>query len=593
MIFPYQRYRELYDMSRNREMALTAFDTNDWLDLQVWYNLTWIGRFSRERTPVKRLLKKGRNFTEQEKIMLMNIHLEIMNQVKSQFRNLKNLGQLELSCTPMYHPILPLLCNSEAALEAMPDAKMPDKRFAYPEDAKAQIANSLEYMKDLNAGNTIGMWPSEGSISDEALNLIAKSGIKWVASDEEILQKTLKEKYNPLMKYFPIKYQSPSGDVAILFRDHNLSDAIGFVYSRWRPFDAAANFCERLREIKRGLVDEYGEECLEHAVVPVILDGENCWEYYHEDGVNFRRELASQLTESSDFLTVTCSEASDAEHFNFIEPLNHIMAGSWINANFSIWIGHSEDRAAWTMLSQARETVEKAKSELSIEQYIHAMEQIYIAEGSDWFWWYGDEHASKNKAEFDELFRWYIEKAYKAIGKEVPQNVFIPISQQPDTQELVKPSGPISPDVDGYVKDEQEWNNAGYFDAAAAMSAMHQVGEILVRFWYGADEESYYFRCDTTHKLKDGEFIEVQFIEPVNFSIIMRKSNFELRAYKNIVFNSLVFAEHDTVEFGISKSAFFPNPNADNHEKLELVMMTKTKEAEIFYPRQGSLSLEF
>lgn len=592
MVFPYHRYKELYDMALKPEMAIAAYSDQDWLDLQVWYNLTWFGRFSRERSPIKRLLKKGSQFTEQEKKMLLQLQLDILTQIIPQFKNLKNLGQLELSCTPMYHPILPLLCDSRSALEAMPDVKMPRELFKYPEDAKAQIENSLEYMKDIFGAKPDGMWPSEGSISDEALELMARAGVKWVASDEEILSASKGDAYSSTDKYFPQKFRTKSGDISILFRDHHLSDAIGFVYSRWKPYDAAGNFCQSLRDIKKELVDKYGESCLEHAVVPVILDGENCWEYYQDDGVNFRRELSRQLLESDEFETVTCADAADAAHTEFLPSLRHIRAGSWINANFKIWIGHKEDRAAWTMLAKARTAVEEEKNSLSVKEYRDALEQIYIAEGSDWFWWYGDEHPSKNKAQFDELFRFYIRRAYEILNKEIPDNVSIPISDQTIAPELVPPSGMIYPDVNGKVDSEQEWNHAGYFDAAAAMSAMHQIGEILLRFWYGEDEENLYFRCDTSRKLKPGEYIEIQFLAPKNFTFIAEQKACELKSYKPMALSSFSFANDDTFEFGISKQTIFgSNIEPGTQKRLELLILTKSDDGEIFYPRQGSLEL--
>ncbi len=429
MIMPYERYRELFYKSRNPGYALKIFAEQDWMDLQVWYNLTWIGQFSRQKNAVRRLYRKGRNFTEEEKSLVLSVHNEILTQIKSQLRALTKLGQLEVSCSPMYHPILPLVYDTKSARESMPDVVLPEPQYEYPEDAKAQIINGIEYVKNSLGLQPVGMWPSEGSISDSVLELISVAGIKWVASDEDILINSIKSKYSYPDKYFPRKFKTRKGEIAIMFRDHQLSDLIGFTYSNWNGFDAASNFCHRLRQIRQDLISAYGEECLKHAVVPVILDGENCWEYYFEDGVHFRRDLFKQLTESAEFRTVTFSEATKPEHLNYLPAIDHINAGSWINANFKIWIGHEEDRAGWSMLAKARNALEKAKDSLSVQDYIKALEEIYIAEGSDWFWWYGDEHVTENKNEFDELFRWHIEQVYKIAGTEPPDDVFVPVHE--------------------------------------------------------------------------------------------------------------------------------------------------------------------
>ncbi len=591
MIMPYNRYRELFEKASKPESAIKNFTDQDWLDLQVWYNLTWVGRFSRERNAIKRLFKKGRDFTEQEKHVLLSMHNEILAAIKPQLENLVKLGQLELSCSPMYHPILPLLCDSKSATEAMPDAIMPDPLFNFPQDARAQVDNAIDYVKKNTGITPRGMWPSEGSISDEALEIMAKTGIKWVASDEEVLFKTLKDNFHYTEKYFPRKFTTKSGNITILFRDHQLSDAIGFVYSRWNPWDAANDFCHKLRNIRNTLIDKYGDECLDHAVVPVILDGENCWEYYQDDGIHFRRELNRQLLEAKEFQTVTCSEAVAEGHINFRPALNHIRAGSWINANFKIWIGHSEDRAAWNMLGKARYTLEEAKNALSVDQYKNALDEVYAAEGSDWFWWYGDEHTTDNKKEFDELFRWHIENIYRITGREVPEEVYIPISELQEAVVVVQQTGEVHPIIDGILKDEKEWQNSGYYEAVASMSAMHQIGELLVRLWFASDNDFVYFRADTTHKLKNNEYIELQFISPAKFNLLIYKNRLEIKSDSELKLGSFKFAEEEIIEFAFSRKLFSNGSNDGDKRNIEMTIHTKSDDGELFYPRQGILEL--
>ncbi|MFC2130535.1 hypothetical protein ACFLSQ_03795 [Bacteroidota bacterium] len=587
MIKPYPRFSELFMLGRNIETALHTFDPQDWRDLQVWYNLTWFGYSSRERHAVKRLFDKGKNYTEEEKKVVLALQLDVLNCIRQQMTMLQSLGQLELSCTPMYHPILPLLCDSGAAKEAVPDCIMPEMIFRHPEDAVAQIENALNYYGNTIDYRPVGMWPSEGSLSNEVIDLMVNAGLKWTASDEEVLSATLGIKYDPIMKYFPVKYQSPSGDIAVLFRDHNLSDAIGFVYSRWDQHDAAADFCSRLRNIRGELINRFGEECLDHAVVPVILDGENCWEFYYQNGIHFQRELFRMLGASDDLITVTCTEATSPEHLNYFPAVRNIRSGSWINANFKIWIGHNEELAAWTMLEKARKKVYEMKEKVSEESFNKAMEEIYIAEGSDWFWWYGDEHNAENKPDFDMLFRWHISEVYKALGDEIPEDVNIPIGSRFTKQSLVQQRGDVQPVIDGKISDSEKWNDAGYFDAAASMSAMHQVGEILHRVWFASSNNRIIFRCDIVHELKSGDIVEFRFVNPEEFSIIINMNGFRLKSDKSIPMDYFEFANADIIEFGLSKNIL-----GNLEDKLEFVIKTKTKMGEITYPRQGTITID-
>lgn len=591
MVNPYPRYKELHEKSKH-DQASEIFSEQDWRDLQVWYNMTWLGRFTRERTPVKRLFNKGRDFTEEEKLIVHEICLQVLDQIKPQIKMLLKLRQLEISSSPMYHPILPLLCDSLSAREATPNVEIPEPAFKYPEDARAQIKNAIDFYKRVYGVDLKGMWPSEGSISDESLSMFAELDVKWVASDEGVLANTLRDKYDPLMKYFPTRIKTPGGTISALFRDHNLSDAIGFVYSRWNHFDAVNDFCHRLRHIRGQLVNRYGEECLKDAVIPVILDGENCWEYYYDNGMPFRRELFRRLTDSADFKTITCSEACGNLSRVYFPAVESVRAGSWINANFNIWIGHAEDRKAWSLLGKTRERLAKASDNLEPEQREKAFEHIYIAEGSDWFWWYGDEHSSENQKEFDELFRWHIRKVYEAMGEEPPEEVDIPIKEQPEKRIITQQEGEIKPSINGRVDSDSEWRGAGYYDAISAMSAMHQVGEFLHRFWFARGGGFVYFRLDTTHTISQEESVELEFQSPKRFSIKISRNVFQISAKEKIVLNDFKYAEDEIVELAVSDKLFFGDEDSCD-ARLELIIRTRSKDAELTYPRQGSLEIFF
>ena len=428
LLKPNERYEELFNMCSDRQKALEQMNISDWRDLQVWYNLAWLGQISKTFPFAKRLFKKQRDFTEEDKLLLLDFHNEILSKIGKEMANLKQLGQIDISCSPLHHPILPLLCDTNSALESMPDAALPDPNYSYPEDAKAQIKDGIGYYKKLFGMRPKGMWPSEGSVSNQTLELIAGEGIEWIASDEGILEASLGDTYNSVYKYFPHEINTQKGTITMFFRDHNLSDKIGFLYSNWYGYDAACNFREELLSIRNNIIHNLGDDALDSAVVPIILDGENCWEFYYENGIHFLRELFSMFENTNELETTLFSECLNLPIPDFLPQLNSVKAGSWINADFSIWIGHQDDIKAWNMLSKVRQLVDDSKYKLTAEELENVMNEIYIAEGSDWFWWYGPEHNAPNKPDFDIIFRWRIAEIYKMLGAEPPADLFIPIS---------------------------------------------------------------------------------------------------------------------------------------------------------------------
>jgi alpha-amylase/alpha-mannosidase (GH57 family) len=587
MIRPYPRYSELFEQSRNKDEALSNFTEQDWLDLQVWYNLTWFGQISRKRPAINRLFRKERGYTESEKEIVMQMHLNVLSQIVPQLDMLQDMGQIEVSVSPMYHPILPLLCDSESALEAMQGAEMPDKLFKYPEDAIYHVKEAMKYSEDILHKKATGMWPSEGSVSNKALEIMADAGVKWFASDEKVLANSVGNSYDHLDKYFPRKIKTKAGYIAGLFRDVRLSDAIGFEYSRWNHFDAVNDFMHRLRHIKSELVNNKGEECIDHAVVPIILDGENCWEFYANNGEFFLREFFHQLESMSDFETVTCSQAVAEDHLNYLPEIDDIKAGSWINGDFHIWIGHEEHRRAWSLLSDIREIIEKKKGDLSSDDLKKVMREIYIAEGSDWFWWYGDTHQAPNKPDFDVLFRWHLRKAYSIIGEKHPEELDSPISEYAPSAGLVEQSGDIHPEINGIVNPENEWENAGFYDAATSMGAMHQIGEVLNRFWFAGSNKKVYFRFDLKSPLAYFDSVTLNIKSPKKMDIVMLSSG--LRFFSEHKISNIEYAYKDVMELSFDKDCF---TDSDDNFQIELSITTHTQDGEITYPRQRTIKIE-
>jgi len=582
MILPYPRYKELFEKSLVEGWALNNFENRDWRDLQVWYNLTWFGPYSRQKASVKRFFQKASDFTEEEKNILLQLQIETLKQIVPTLLELEKLKQVEISSSPMYHPILPLLINSEAMLEAIPDAKLPVPPFQHPEDATIQISQGIDCFKSVFGFIPQGMWPSEGSISDSVLKLFAESSIKWIASDEMILSNTEKTENLQLEKYFPIKFDSEKGSICIFFRDHILSDAIGFTYSNWNAADAVNDYLGKLRNIKNSLIRHYGEDIMNHAVVPVILDGENCWEFYPENGIYFLKELYGRLSESNEFVTVTMSEVITEESLNYHKPLKHIMAGSWINGDFRIWMGHKEHVEAWNILNKARNSIESLSSKLSKETVTKAMNEIYIAEGSDWFWWYGDSHFAPNKYDFDDLFRWHIKQVYQILGMDIPENVEIPINEVRRISSVRQPESRITPVLDGRDEFDYFWKKAGYYDAKTAMSVMHQLGEIMKSLMFCNDESSLFVRLDLLQKPESSDKIFIDFDE---FIIKIENGGFAFHSNNSTVIRDIVYSFVDFVVLSLPLEAF------SKRQEISLTVSTKTKDGEITYPRQGKIGI--
>ena len=504
MIEPYRRYHELFRKARNGaggEVLPSLFTSQEIRDLQVWSNLVWADPMFHGESPVKELLAKGRNFSEEQKQALLDWQIALIRKVVPAYRDYFTQQKVDISFTPYYHPILPLLCDTNVALEATPRLTLPSKRFCHPEDAEWHIRRSMEKFEEWFDAPMAGLWPSEGSVSEEVAEMLIRLGVKWVATDEEILYGSLKKSnMDPRSQPIHAVYEYGSG-LKLFFRDHALSDRIGFVYSGWDADKAAADFVDHLTRLRQLLADR-----LDQTVVPVILDGENAWEYFPNDGRDFLNELYRRLNDDPLIRTVTLTEA--AQNLKS-RPLSSLFAGSWINHNFRIWIGHQEDNAAWDLLSEARNMLtefEEQHADFDSDRLAAAWRQIYIAEGSDWCWWYGDEHRGAGNEQFDHIFRRHLMAVYELLGLEVPARLYDPIYRAGAGLKAVSPDALVTPEIDGRRSDFYEWAGAGYFDCLKAGGAMHRVERYLSRIHFAYDHQRLYIRLD---------FVDVKALELV------------------------------------------------------------------------------
>jgi len=502
------RFLELYEWSRpaGGAQAIVTFTPRDWRDLQLlsqlaWMDEEWIARDA----DINRLSARGKNFAEADKDVLKAKQLEFLKLVLPIYAEATKRGQIELSTTPFYHPILPLICDSNIARVANPGTPLPRRAYRHPEDAREQLRRARQYHERVFGAPPAGLWPSEGSVSDQTLAIAAEEGFKWFGTDEGVLGRTLNVGFfrdatgfpaNAERLFKPWNFVAGGQTITGFFRDHHISDLIGFVYSRMDGKAAAADLHGRLRFLGERVS---GQGPL---TISLFLDGENAWEYYPGNGREFLREFYGRIQSDPDFNPLTVSEAISAA--GEIPQNTGIFPASWINANFDVWIGSSEDVAAWELLWDAREAYARAETAYkegkngapTAEALATAKESLLAAEGSDWCWWYGPEHSTANDAEFDALYRKHLTGIYVALGQLAPDDLAKPIKRLPEHALHLAPSEFLKVKVDGRDSSYFEWLGAGLYSPEHRSGAMHGRVYHLRELRYGFDEKRFCLRLD-------------------------------------------------------------------------------------------------
>jgi alpha-amylase/alpha-mannosidase (GH57 family) len=489
MIYRYPRYGELFDAWRaqKRSGARGMLGVQEIRDLQMWSQLAWFDEEFQAHDPeVGEWVRRGRNFTPADQVRMGEKQREIVGRVLPEYQKLAALGQIEISTTPYYHPILPLLCDSNIAGISHPNVPLPP-RFRYPQDARQQLTLARDYCKTHFGAAPVGLWPSEGSVSDEVFTIASELGFEWAATDSGVLNGTMGKAVPVEGLYRPYLWRQGGRKLGVIFRDHFLSDLIGFVYARMDAAAAADDFLRRIRDNCAGILAS-GRD----ALVPIILDGENAWEYYDQNGRPFFRELYGRISADARMSAVTVSEA-----LRLMAPqkLDHIFPGSWINANFDVWIGAEEDNVAWAQLLRARQTYDAATSVPQDRRRL-AFEELLIAEGSDWCWWYGPEHESANRVEFDQLYRSHLANVYRFLNLAPPEELSRPILRVAVPEVHIEPSGAITPTIDGEVTSYFEWIGAGAYRVDERSGSMHGKKFLVKEVQFGTDGADLYIRVD-------------------------------------------------------------------------------------------------
>ena len=529
-VFPHPRYKELFLQRRERQ----PFTAQDLRDLQMWFNLAWFGQEFRagpvtlvtgEIVDIQPLITKGRDFSCADITMMAAEQDKILRAVLPIHRQLQDQGQLEIVTSPFAHPILPLIVDTDHATIDRPGATHP-QRFAYPDDAEAQVERAVACYQRHFGRPPRGMWPAEGAVSQAIIPLFARAGVRWLATDRGVLARSGRWGYdieNPAVVCQPYRIAEHGAALSMFFRDTVGSDAIGFRYAAYANPVAAAQ--ELLAELKRRFIAPSGDD--PDRVLTIVLDGENAWGAYRDDGRPFLQALYQGIQDDPDLITVTGSEYLDGNPARGIaaHPLETqstvapLWAGSWIDEAGSLpgidlgtWIGEAEENQAWDLLSQVRRAVQQSGATPASAPA--AFDALYVAEGSDWFWWFGVDQDSVDDAFFDTLFRLHLKNVYHGLGMAepavlerhlVPHAVLWTFTDQHTT---LQPHDRLTirtncPGILHWSLDDQEPQTAALAPTGGVMAGIHYYALTLGPFFASARTVTFRFQC--THPDCDGQ----------------------------------------------------------------------------------------
>jgi len=412
---PYQRLATMAEWYESHPQSLIYASNQFLADLLVWYHLSWMSEsLQRGDARIARLREKAHNYSVHDRRELLQIVLEQIQSIIPRYRELAARGQVELCMSPYAHPIIPLLLDINSAREAMPDVHLPVVT-EYPggeERARWHLQKGLATFERAFGRRPMGLWPSEGGVSQRALVLFGEEGFRWTASGGTVLHNSHDAKSKSCSHRV---YRFGNVAVDCFFRDDGLSDLIGFNYSDWHASDAVANLVGHMENIADVCPDR--DDCL----IVIILDGENAWEYYPDNGYHFLNELYRGLA-NNPRLQMTTFEQFLSEKSPTPAHEDHLTAGSWVYGTFSTWIGEPDKNRGWEILVEAKRSFDEqlAAGKLSAEEIAAAERQLAICEGSDWFWWFGDYNPSITVNQFDQLFRMHLANLYQILHVEAP-----------------------------------------------------------------------------------------------------------------------------------------------------------------------------
>jgi len=532
MIKPIEHFSLLYDKEELSDTEL--------IDFEMLFMLAWCGNYLRqENRLVKTLFQKGKGFTQTDKAHLLQVLCDFVSTILPFYAELQEEGMISLSTTPYNHPILPLLLDMENAKHANAHTTLPDNPMSLREDAIEQVERSIALYQKTFGTKPTGFWPAEGAVDEESVTIYRERGISWIATDEAILFRSLEDDTRENL-YKPYVYS----DMTMGFRDHGLSDLIGFTYRFKSGDDAGEHFMHAVELIRHMQKD---------ATVFVILDGENAWEFFENNAYDFFTALYRRFMQTPWCRTITMDEVS---HLSNHGRLERLAPGSWIHGNFDTWSGHSEKNRAWELIYQTRRDVDNYNAEVSEEVKEKVKFHFLASECSDWFWWYGDDHVTEFGLEFDTLFREHLITIYRLMHMQPPSDLFMPIISQKSTVSfLVKPQSAISPVINGRNDSFFEWIGCGSVDESKLYSTMDRVRGPIEMIYYGHDDQNIFLAFE-------GDIASLE-MSQMKLEVIVEETGEHFHFHFSMDMpcekDDIHFAVDERIELAISKAYFKDN----------------------------------
>jgi len=527
MIKPIEQLSLLYHQAELNDEEL--------IDFEVLFMLTWCGNYLRQENPlVQELFKQAKGFTQSDKTKLLQVLSDFVATILPFYAKLQKEGVISLSTTPYNHPILPLLLNMENAKRANVHTTLPHNPMSLRDDAIEQVERSIALYKETFGCKPTGFWPAEGAVDEESVAIYKERGISWIATDEAILFRSLNNDTRKNL-YKPYNYNG----MTMGFRDHGLSDLIGFNYRFKSGYDASRHFMQVVEPIAHTQED---------ATIFVILDGENAWEFFENNAYDFFTELYERFTQTSWCKTVTMDEISMLKNKGI---LNTLASGSWIHGNFDTWSGHAEKNRAWELIYQTKRDYEHHKEGIADEVAQKIKFHFLASECSDWFWWYGDDHITAFGLEFDRLFREHLISIYHLLNIHPPADLFESIiSHKSSVSFLLKPQASITPIINGKNGSFFEWLGSGSIDESKLYSTMDRVRGPIEKIHYGHNNTALFLAFE-------GEMTSLR-MSSLQLQVIIEETGEHLSFSMAEVYDNdgVQLAVDERIELALSKSHF-------------------------------------
>lgn len=513
MVYPHEEFDRLYQKRfSDGNIDINDFSKQEYSDILAWFNLVWLNSpYLTEQFPeIIDFIKKGKGFTLEDRVQIIEIYRKIIDKIIPTFKQYLDNGKIEITTSPYFHPILPIMLNIKKAQKnlSVVDSTLSDLKLL--QDAKKQVDLAINKFEEIFDKKPKGIWPAELGISPETLNLLKDSGVKWTISDEGILSKSinfdfvrtfkghLEDPYHLMKSY---EYGSDDNKINVIFRDSIIPNLINFEYSNHNPKTAANDLYDRIKVIQ----DKLQTSPDENHLLTIAMEGENCWENYGTNGAEFLESIYQLIENDESLETVLISDYLENKEKKHKE-LKKIATGSWINKNFQLWIGEPVKNLAWTYLKNVNKDFEIfMKQSIDKDLLEKAWKELLIAEGSDWFWWYGEPNDSGQDHIFDYLFREHLKNIYRYLGKEIPKYLDLPLISI-----LAKPSrypqGEINPTLDGRFESDEDWVNAGCVPIPEG--PILQDKKLFEKICYGANKENFYLRMYLFEALDDNYSVD-------------------------------------------------------------------------------------